>query len=354
MILAGFVIALGAIVDDAIIDVENIVRRLRLAAAQGSDAVRRRRSSWSLARGARRDRLRDAHRGAGAAAGLLPGGPDRRVLPAAGHLLRAGGPGLAGGRADRDAGAVADPVAPGTLRSRASRPLVRWLQARLRGGSCGRSSANPIPAFAVVGVIVRGRRRRRAPARPVAAARLQGARLPDALGDQAGHVAGRRRSASRPQPAKELRAIPGVRNFGAHIGQALVSRRGRSASTSARTGSASTRRRTTTRPLARIQEVVDGYPGLHRDVQTYLKERIREVLTGAGEAIVVRIYGDDLDVLREKADEVEELLHRRRRPGRGARRAARRRSPRSTSRSTWPRPSATASSRATCAGRRRR
>jgi len=36
-------------------------------------------------------------------------------------------------------------------------------------------------------------------------------------------------------------------------------------------------------------------------VQTYLKERIREVLTGAGEAIVVRIFGPDLEVLRDKA-----------------------------------------------------
>ena len=27
--------------------------------------------------------------------------------------------------------------------------------------------------------------------------------------------------------------------------------------------------------LAAIQEVVDGYPGLHRDVQTYLKERTK-------------------------------------------------------------------------------
>ena len=47
--------------------------------------------------------------------------------------------------------------------------------------------------------------------------------------------------------------------------------------------------------VARIQEVVDGYPGLQRDVQTYLKERIREVLTGSSEAITVRIFGPDLD-----------------------------------------------------------
>jgi Cu/Ag efflux pump CusA len=31
-----------------------------------------------------------------------------------------------------------------------------------------------------------------------------------------------------------------------------------------------------------------------RDVQTYLKERIREVLTGSSDEIVVRILGDDL------------------------------------------------------------
>jgi Cu/Ag efflux pump CusA len=53
---------------------------------------------------------------------------------------------------------------------------------------------------------------------------------------------------------------------------------------------------------------VEGYPGLYRDVQTYLKERIREVLTGAGEAIVVRIFGPDLDVLRDKAEEVRAAL----------------------------------------------
>jgi Cu/Ag efflux pump CusA len=56
--------------------------------------------------------------------------------------------------------------------------------------------------------------------------------------------------------------------------------------------------------LGKIQETVDGYPGLIRDVQTYLKERIREVLTGSSDTVVIRIYGPDLEVLREKADEV--------------------------------------------------
>ena len=80
------------------------------------------------------------------------------------------------------------------------------------------------------------------------------------------------------------------------------------ASISARIGSALIRRLTMTQTLAKVQELVDGYPGLYRDVQTYLKERIREVLTGSSHPIVIRIYGQDLEVLRAKAQEVEEKL----------------------------------------------
>jgi len=60
--------------------------------------------------------------------------------------------------------------------------------------------------------------------------------------------------------------------------------------------------------LAKIQETVDGYPGLIRDVQTYLKERIREVLTGSSDTVVVRIYGPELEGLRATADQVLDAL----------------------------------------------
>jgi hypothetical protein len=109
------------------------------------------------------------------------------------------------------------------------------------------------------------------------------------------------------QGSRELRSIPGVRNFGAHIGQALIMDEvvgiyfGENwISVDPNVDYDAT--------LAKIQEVVDGYPGLYRDVQTYLKERIREVLTGAGEAIVVRIFGPELDVLRSTADEVRDAM----------------------------------------------
>jgi CzcA family heavy metal efflux pump len=103
---------------------------------------------------------------------------------------------------------------------------------------------------------------------------------------------------------QELQTIPGVRNCGSHIGQALLmdevygiyfGENWVSVDPSVDYD----------QTLASIQSLVDGYPGLFRDVQTYLKERIREVLTGTSDAVVVRIYGDDLEVLRAKAAEVE-------------------------------------------------
>ena len=56
--------------------------------------------------------------------------------------------------------------------------------------------------------------------------------------------------------------------------------------------------------MKKVQAVVDGYPGLQRDLLTYLRERIKEVLTGASSSIVVRIFGPELPTLRAKAAEV--------------------------------------------------
>lgn len=102
--------------------------------------------------------------------------------------------------------------------------------------------------------------------------------------------------------SRELRAIPGVRNFGAHIGRAEVA--------DEVVGPNFTELWISLDPEApyqptveRIQEVVNGYPGLYRDLLTYLKERIKEVLTGGSSTIVVRIYGPGLDELRLKAQE---------------------------------------------------
>ena len=152
--------------------------------------------------------------------------------------------------------------------------------------------------------------------------------------------------------AKELLAIPGVRNFGAHIGQAFQPDEPYGVYFGENWISID-QDADYDKTLARVQEVVDGYPGLRRDVQTYLKERIREVLTGSSEAIVVRIFGDDLDTLESKADDVtahgreDRRRHRRERgaPDQG---------PAGGGHVDLARPSATGSSPATCGGRRPR
>jgi CzcA family heavy metal efflux pump len=105
----------------------------------------------------------------------------------------------------------------------------------------------------------------------------------------------------------ELRAIPGVRNFGAHLGRAEVA--------DEVVGVNFTELWISLDPevdytgtVARVQSVVDGYPGLQRDLLTYLRERIKEVLTGASATIVVRLFGPELDVLQRKAAEVGQAV----------------------------------------------
>ena len=107
--------------------------------------------------------------------------------------------------------------------------------------------------------------------------------------------------------AHELQAIPGIRNFGAHIGQAYQS--------DEPVGPEFGENWVSVDPKAdydetrdAVQGVMDSYPGLIRDVQTYLKERIREVLAGSAHPIVIRIFGPDLEVLRTKAKEVNDAI----------------------------------------------
>ncbi len=101
----------------------------------------------------------------------------------------------------------------------------------------------------------------------------------------------------------ELLALDGVRNFGSHIGRAQVADEvvGPNFTELWISVDDSVDYEPT---VAKVKEVIAGYPGLYRDVLTYLKERIKEVLTGSSGAVVVRIFGPELGVLRERADAV--------------------------------------------------
>jgi Cu/Ag efflux pump CusA len=60
--------------------------------------------------------------------------------------------------------------------------------------------------------------------------------------------------------------------------------------------------------ITQLEEVVDSYPGVFRELLTYLRERIDEVLAASTEPIVVRIFGDDLRSLRHEANRVKAAL----------------------------------------------
>lgn len=107
--------------------------------------------------------------------------------------------------------------------------------------------------------------------------------------------------------ATDLMKVPGVRNQGAHIGRAEVA--------DEVVGPDFTELWISLDPAApydetihKVQAVVDGYPGLTRDLLTFLRERIKEVLTGASASVVVRIFGPELDQLRIHAAEVGAVL----------------------------------------------
>ncbi len=107
--------------------------------------------------------------------------------------------------------------------------------------------------------------------------------------------------------SRELRLAPGVRNVSAHMGRAITSDK--------RVNMNTGELRVSIDPkadydatVAVVKQVVAGYPGFSPEVLTYLQAKLREELSGTGDSLVVRVYGEDLDQIRKKAEEVEKTL----------------------------------------------
>lgn len=62
------------------------------------------------------------------------------------------------------------------------------------------------------------------------------------------------------------------------------------------------------RVQAEIARTLTGFAGVNGSVKTFLTERIEETLSGYTAAVAVNIFGDDLDVLDQKAAEVTRVL----------------------------------------------
>jgi CzcA family heavy metal efflux pump len=57
-----------------------------------------------------------------------------------------------------------------------------------------------------------------------------------------------------------------------------------------------------------LREMLDGFPGIQGEVVTFLGDRISETITGESAPVVVNVYGDDLDVIDDKAREIARVL----------------------------------------------
>ena len=59
-----------------------------------------------------------------------------------------------------------------------------------------------------------------------------------------------------------------------------------------------------------IREAVKKFPGVYFAIRAFLAERIEETISGATAQVVIKIFGDDLDLLDRKAREVSKVVAR--------------------------------------------
>ena len=304
MVLAGLVIALGAVVDDAIIDVENIVRRIREHRLAGGT-----RSTASI--------ILDAS--------LEVRSP---IIYATLIIVLAVVPvffmtGLAGAFFQPLAVSYAVALLASMLVAltvmpalclimlnrvpleRRRSPLADWLRRRYEAG-LARIVRRPAAAYLTVGVITL--------AGIVAWPFLGQELLPEFKERDVLMHWVTTPGTSLPEMvrvttrvANELLKIPEVKHTGAHIGQALIMEEVAGSNFGENWISVDPDA-DFDKTMEDVEAVAHNYPGLYRDVQTYLAERVEEVLAGAPDDIVIRIYGQDLDVLKAKADEIKNAL----------------------------------------------
>jgi Cu/Ag efflux pump CusA len=303
--LTGLMVALGLVIDDALADVGHIVRRLRQA--------------------------RDEGNGRSSATAILAAVVERRspLLYTTVIMVVAVMPLLV---LEDVAGSVYRPLATTyilavlasllvaitvtpalslVLLSNGSIPegetAVAGAMRRASGAVFGWAARTPLPALLAVGVLL---------VAGVASMSLlrQESLLPDFKEtDLVVRLEGTS-SASHPAmsrittaASRALRTVPGVRNVSAHFGRAIASDKRNNInagelwiSLDPSADYAAT--------VATVKAVVANYRGLAPEVQTYLQARLREELSGTGESLIVRVYGEDMDVIREKAEEVGRVL----------------------------------------------
>ncbi len=106
---------------------------------------------------------------------------------------------------------------------------------------------------------------------------------------------------------KKLLAVPGVTHVGAHIGQALLGEEIAGPEFSEQWISLSPNADLDS-TLKRVREVGQSFPGTFLDVTTYLHERIDETISNSSEDVVLRILGPDFGTLQASSRAITRAL----------------------------------------------
>jgi Cu/Ag efflux pump CusA len=308
-ILAGLVVALGAVVDDAILDIDHVLRRLRRRPA-GADAPGLRDVILESCVAVRGPLAYGAIIAGLAAAPLLAlgGVTGALVSPLVVTYLLAIAASFVVALAVTPALASLLLAWP-PVEQREDPPATRWLRRHYRA-VLPRLVRRPAAAVAAAGVLVA--------VGLVAVAAIPGTGTQPVLPSvQDRHLLIDWEAApgtSHPEMnrvtarvTQELRRLPGVRNVGAHVGRAITGDQ--------IVGVNSGEIWVTLEPdapydesAAAVRGVVAGYPGLSHDMTTYPDDVLDQRRPTADAALVARVYGTNLAVLRAKAEEVRQSL----------------------------------------------
>ncbi len=304
MVIAGLLIGLVVLIDDAVVDVENAVRRLRRHRTEGHGMP-----TWRvLIEASLQMRTAILYAGLLVVAAVVPffflRGAGGAFLPSVvvSFVLAVAVSMLVALTVTPAFGMMLLGNAP--LERRES-PVVRWFQTRYDGIS-SRIVQRPAPAFALFGVVLLAgllafpfldtSLRPSLNERDVRI-RLQappGTSLPKMDADTA-------------QLLRAVESVPGVRNVGAHVGRAILSDRLVNVNSSEIWININ--------PSADYEDTVEEIraiaarrPDLSPQVLTYSEERVADVLQQTQRPIVVRVYGENEQTLRTKAEEVRSVL----------------------------------------------
>jgi Cu/Ag efflux pump CusA len=107
--------------------------------------------------------------------------------------------------------------------------------------------------------------------------------------------------------SRELRAIPGVRGVGGHLGRAVTGDQIVGASSGELWVNVDTGANYDS-TVAAVKRVVAEYPGLTDRVETYSQAQTEAALGGTGSDLVVRVYGEDVHTLARQAGRVQRLM----------------------------------------------